>query len=86
MTEDQIAFKNHVEANGETYLLLHDDMRPLTTWLEAHGLKELGKNEHRSSRGELGDDAAHESPPQYLREASRARAEHRWSDRPLRHT
>lgn len=42
MTEDQIAFKNHVEANGESYLLLHDDMRPLIEWLEDHGMYPLG--------------------------------------------
>lgn len=43
MTPDQIAFKNYVEGNGETYILLHDDMRPLTEWFESHGLKEGGR-------------------------------------------
>lgn len=39
MTPDQIAFKNYVENNGETYILLHDDMRPLTEWFEKNGVK-----------------------------------------------
>jgi hypothetical protein len=43
LTEDQIAFKNHVENNGEFYIVCHDDMRPLVGWLEAHGLKERNK-------------------------------------------
>ena len=36
---DQIAFKNWVESNGDFYLLLHDDVRPLMEWFEERGVE-----------------------------------------------
>jgi hypothetical protein len=36
LTPDQIAFKNWVESNGDSYLLLHDDVRPLIAWFDEH--------------------------------------------------
>lgn len=39
MKPDQIAFKNWVESNGETFLLLHDDVRPLIDWFVEHGVE-----------------------------------------------
>lgn len=39
LTDDQVAFKSYVESNGETWLLIHDDLRPLIEWLEIHGVK-----------------------------------------------
>lgn len=36
LTPDQIAFKNWVEKNGDCYLLLHDDVRPLIVWFDQH--------------------------------------------------
>lgn len=39
MTPEQIAFKNWVESNGDAYLLLHDDVRPLLEWFESHGVE-----------------------------------------------
>lgn len=38
MEPAQIAFKNWVEKNGDSYLLIHDDVRPLITWFEIHGV------------------------------------------------
>lgn len=38
LSPDQIAFKNWVEANGDEYMLIHDDVRPLITWLDEHGV------------------------------------------------
>jgi len=36
---DQIAFRNWVELNGDAYLLIHDDVRPLITWFDEHGVE-----------------------------------------------
>ena len=47
MTSDQIAFKNWVDSNGDYFLLLHDDVRPLITWFDAHGV------ERRCDSGDL---------------------------------
>lgn len=53
LSPDQIAFKNWVEANGDGYLLLHDDVSPLTEWLEIHGVKkEPKKNIHAAPMSE----------------------------------
>jgi hypothetical protein len=39
LSPDQIAFKKWVEANDETYILIHDDVRPLIEWFEKMGVK-----------------------------------------------
>jgi hypothetical protein len=39
MTPDQIAFKNWVESNGDAYLLLLDDVRPLIAWFDERGVE-----------------------------------------------
>lgn len=39
MKPEQMAFKNWVEQNGDTYLLIHDDVRPLLVWFEEHGVE-----------------------------------------------
>lgn len=39
MTPAQHAFKNWVETNGDTYLLIHDDIQPLIDWFTAHGVQ-----------------------------------------------
>src|SRR5271166_5483893 len=38
-TPDQAAFQQWVEANGDGYLLLREDVRPLLAWFEAHGVE-----------------------------------------------
>lgn len=43
MTTDQRAFKKWVEANGDNFLLIHDDVRPLVDWLEARNVKKEPK-------------------------------------------
>lgn len=35
---EQAAFQRWVESNGDTYLLLVEDVRPLITWFDAHGV------------------------------------------------
>ena len=35
----QNAFKIWVESNGDSYLLLHDDVRPLIEWFDSHGVE-----------------------------------------------
>jgi hypothetical protein len=37
-TPDQAAFQQWVERNGDGYLLLREDVRPLIFWFEAHGV------------------------------------------------
>jgi hypothetical protein len=37
-TPDQAAFQQWVERNGDGYLLLREDVRPLIIWFEAHGV------------------------------------------------
>jgi hypothetical protein len=37
-TPDQAAFQQWVESNGDTYLLLREDVRPLIAWFDAHGV------------------------------------------------
>ncbi len=39
LTPDQITFKNWVESNGDFYVLLHDDVRPLIAWFENMGVE-----------------------------------------------
>lgn len=39
LTPDQKEFKAHVEWNGEHYLEVRDDMRPLMAWFEAHDIR-----------------------------------------------
>lgn len=39
MEIDQIEFKNWVESNGDNFILLHDDVRPLISWMDAHGVE-----------------------------------------------
>jgi hypothetical protein len=39
ISEAQVAFKSWVESNGDAYLLLHDDVRPLMDWFDAHGVE-----------------------------------------------
>lgn len=39
MTQAQHAFKNWVETNGDTYLLIHDDIQPLIDWFTSHGVQ-----------------------------------------------
>jgi hypothetical protein len=43
LTPDQIAFKKWVEDNGDHYVLIHDDVRPLIAWFDAHGVKKEPK-------------------------------------------
>jgi hypothetical protein len=43
LSPEQIAFKNWVESNGDHYLLIHDDARPLIAWLEENGVKRQPK-------------------------------------------
>jgi hypothetical protein len=47
MSADQIEFKNYVESNGDAFLLLHDDVRPLLAWFDEHGV------EKRCTAGEM---------------------------------
>lgn len=35
----QWAFKSWVEKNGDSYLLIHDDVRTLIAWFDAHGVE-----------------------------------------------
>lgn len=35
---EQAAFQRWVESNGDTYLLLREDVRPLIAWFDAHGV------------------------------------------------
>jgi hypothetical protein len=37
-TPDQFAFQQWVERNGDGYLLLREDVRPLLGWFDAHGV------------------------------------------------
>jgi len=37
-TPDQAAFQQWVEANGDGYLLLREDVRPLLAWFDTHGV------------------------------------------------
>jgi hypothetical protein len=37
-TLDQAAFQQWVERNGDGYLLLREDVRPLIAWFDAHGV------------------------------------------------
>lgn len=39
MSPDQHAFKHYVESNGEHYVLVQNDLRPLMQWFDQHGLK-----------------------------------------------
>lgn len=39
LSDDQIAFKSYVEGNGEFWLVIHDDVRPLIEWFELRGVK-----------------------------------------------
>src|SRR5208283_2129770 len=39
LNPDQIAFKNWVDSNGDFYLLLHNDVRPLIEWFELRGVE-----------------------------------------------
>jgi len=36
---EQLFFKKYVEANGDAYLLLREDVRPLIAWFDAHGVE-----------------------------------------------
>ncbi len=38
-TPDQLAFQSWVESNGDFYLLLVEDVRPLVAWFDAHGVE-----------------------------------------------
>jgi hypothetical protein len=38
-TPDQAAFQQWVERNGDAYLLLREDVRPLVAWFDAHGVE-----------------------------------------------
>lgn len=37
-TPDQAAFQRWVESNGDAYLLLREDVRPLIAWFDEHGV------------------------------------------------
>ena len=37
-TPDQAAFETWVKSNGDEYLLLREDVRPLIAWFDAHGV------------------------------------------------
>jgi hypothetical protein len=37
-TPDQAAFQRWVQANGDYYMLLREDVRPLMTWFDEHGV------------------------------------------------
>ena len=37
-TPDQAAFETWVKSNGDEYLLLREDVRPLISWFDAHGV------------------------------------------------
>lgn len=43
MSTDQIQFKNWVESNGDSFILIHDDVRPLLLWLEMMNVKKQPK-------------------------------------------
>lgn len=43
LSPDQRAFRAWVEGNGDYYLLIHDDARPLIEWFETHGVKKQPK-------------------------------------------
>jgi hypothetical protein len=45
MSPNQHAFKRWVEKNGDTYLLIVEDARPLLTWLDDHGVERGGAPE-----------------------------------------
>jgi hypothetical protein len=45
MGPHQQAFKRWVEKNGDTYLLIVEDARPLLTWLDDHGVERGGAPE-----------------------------------------
>ena len=36
---EQLAFKKHVEENGEFWICVHDDVRPLIEWFESRGVR-----------------------------------------------
>lgn len=43
MSHDQRAFQKWVTDNGDYFLTIHDDVRPLIEWLEEHGVKKEPK-------------------------------------------
>ena len=43
LSPDQRAFRAWVTGNGDEYLLIHDDARPLISWLEEHGVRKEPK-------------------------------------------
>lgn len=49
MTPGQQAFRRWVEKNGDTYLLIHDDVQPLIDWFISHGVeRQSGDEETRN--------------------------------------
>jgi hypothetical protein len=44
-TPDQAAFQTWVESNGDEYLLLREDVRPLIEWFDKHGVSRSGNDE-----------------------------------------
>jgi hypothetical protein len=42
-TTDQSAFEQWVESNGDYYLLLREDVRPLICWFELHGVEKSAR-------------------------------------------
>lgn len=38
LTSDQVAFKFWVESNGDAYMMLREDVRPLVEWFELRGV------------------------------------------------
>lgn len=43
LSPDQEAFRDWVKSNDDSYILIHDDVRPLMEWLDAHGVKRAPK-------------------------------------------
>lgn len=49
MTAGQEAFRYWVEKNGDAFLLIHDDVKPLIDWFDAHGVTRIsGEAETRN--------------------------------------
>ena len=44
LSPDQRAFRAWVTSNGDEYLLIHDDIRPLIEWIESRGIKKEPKS------------------------------------------
>lgn len=67
LTPDQVAFKSWVESNGDHYVLIHDDARPLIAWFEAHGVKKEPKSVLKQAEP-LDDSSLRELPCRHCKQ------------------